>query len=374
VSFAAVPIDWQVEDSYYLVAHLHYVAVGGIVFALFAGFYYWFPKMTGRMLSETLGKWNFWLWFVGFNLTFFIQHVLGLLGMPRRVWTYPDLPHWGTYNMMSTVGAYLLGAGVLVFLYNVIASFRRGRAAGNNPWNAWTLEWATSSPPPEENFRLVPPITGRRPLWDLAHPRPAGQASAPARARRRDVPEIGGPELGMLTFIASEAVFFVILIIAYGYYHEAARTGMVAARELDPGRAGVNTLFLLASSGTMWLASKSLARGNPPAMLGWLAATILLGAVFLFGQAREWAGLIRQNVTISHDLFGTTFFTLTGFHGLHVALGLLLLLMLLGLGLRGQFKAPRSTGLEVVGIYWHFVDAVWIVVYSVIYLWSALLR
>jgi cytochrome c oxidase subunit I len=374
VSFSAVPIDWQVEDSYYLVAHLHYVAVGGIVFAVFAGFYYWFPKMTGRMLSETLGKWNFWLMAVGFNLTFFIQHVLGLLGMPRRVWTYPNLPHWGTYNMISTVGAYLLGAGMLVFIYNVSASLRRGRAAGDNPWNAWTLEWATSSPPPEENFRLVPPVRGRRPLWDLAHPRPADHAPAPARARGRVAAEIGGPELGMLTFIASEAVFFVILIIAYGYYHEAARTGALAARALDPIRAGVNTLFLLASSATMWLAGKSLARGNPPASLGWVAATILLGAVFLFGQVREWTGLIRQNVTISHDLFGTTFFTLTGFHGLHVALGLLLLLMLFGLGLRGQFKARRSTGLEVVGIYWHFVDAVWIVVYSVIYLWSVLLR
>ena len=104
VSFTAVPIDWQVEDSYYLVAHLHYVAVGGILFAVFAGFYYWFPKITGRMLSERLGKWNFWLMFVGFNLTFFIQHILGLLGMPRRVWTYPDLPNWSSYNMISTVG------------------------------------------------------------------------------------------------------------------------------------------------------------------------------------------------------------------------------------------------------------------------------
>ena len=373
VSFAAIPLDWQVEDSYYLVAHLHYVAVGGIVFAVFAAFYYWFPKMTGRMLSETLGKWNFWLWFVGFNLTFFVQHILGLLGMPRRVWTYPDLPHWGSYNMISTVGAYLLAAGTLVFVYNLIVSFRRGAPAGDNPWHAWTLEWATPSPPPEENFTLVPPIRGRRPLWDLAHP-PAERASAGARGQRREASAIGGAELGMLAFIGSEAVFFVILIIAYGYYHEAAHTGTVAARVLDPARAGVNTLFLLASSGTMWLAGKSLPRGNTTGLLRWIAATIVLGAVFLFGQAREWAALIGRNVTISRDLFGTTFFTLTGFHGLHVFLGLLLLLMLFGLGLRGQFKAPRSAGLEVVGIYWHFVDAVWIVVYSVIYLWSVLVR
>ena len=373
VSFTAVPLDWQVEDSYYLVAHLHYVAVGGILFALFAGFYYWFPKITGRMLSEPLGKWNFWLMFIGFNLTFFIQHILGLLGMPRRVWTYPDLPTWGAYNMISTVGSYLLGGAILIFVYDVIVSLRRGKPAGDNPWGAWTLEWATSSPPPEENFTLVPPIRGRRPLWDLAHPPRAGAAPSQSPARpAREAPAMGGPELGMFTFIASEAVFFLILIIAYAYYHEAAHTGAVAARVLDPGRAGVNTLFLLASSVTMWLGSKSLARRNQAGLIGWLAATIALGAVFLLGQAREWGGLIRGNITISHDLFGTTFFTLTGFHGLHVFLGLVLLVMLCALAARGQFIRARSSGVEAVGIYWHFVDGVWIVVYSVIYLWSAI--
>src|SRR6266550_6118877 len=122
------------------------------------------------MLSEAWGRSHFWLTFLGFNLTFMIQHVLGLLGMPRRVFTYPDLPDWGRFNMISTAGAYLLGFSVLVFLWNVFASLRAGRSAGDNPWNAWTLEWATPSPPPEHNFDLVPPVRGRRPLWDLAHP------------------------------------------------------------------------------------------------------------------------------------------------------------------------------------------------------------
>jgi cytochrome c oxidase subunit I len=170
VMFGAYPIDWQLTDSYFVVAHLHYVLVGGTVFAFFAGAYYWFPKVTGRMLSERMGFVHFWLAVVGFNLLFFVQHFLGVMGMPRRVYTYPDLPGWGILNMLSTIGGFLFAAAVAVFLFNIVRSLRRGRPAGSNPWNAWTLEWATTSPPPEVNFDLVPPVRSRRPLWDLMHP------------------------------------------------------------------------------------------------------------------------------------------------------------------------------------------------------------
>lgn len=170
VSFAAFPIDWQVTDTYYLVAHIHYVLFGGTLFAVFAGIYYWFPKISGRLLSEPLGKLHFWLMLIGFNLTFMVQHFLGLMGMPRRVFTYPDMPGWGTLNMISTIGAGIMGIAVAVFLWNVVASTLHGESAGDNPWNAWTLEWATTSPPPAHNFDLLPPIRSRRPLWDLAHP------------------------------------------------------------------------------------------------------------------------------------------------------------------------------------------------------------
>jgi cytochrome c oxidase subunit 1/cytochrome c oxidase subunit I+III len=170
VTFAVVPIDWQMTDSYYVVAHLHYVMFGGTVFAIFAGFYYWYPKFTGRMLSEKWGRVHFWLTVVGFNGTFLVQHLLGMMGMPRRVYTYPDLPWWGSLNFISTAGAFTLGASVLLFLWIVFSSRRTGTPAGDNPWGGWTLEWATTSPPPAENFDLVPPIRGRRPLWDLTHP------------------------------------------------------------------------------------------------------------------------------------------------------------------------------------------------------------
>ena len=170
VSFGVLPINWQLTDSYYVVAHLHYVLMGGTLFALLSGLHFYYPKMTGRMLSESLGKVAFWMITLGFNGVFLVQHALGIMGMPRRVYTYPDLPGWGALNMVSTVGAFVLGLGLLLTLTNLVVSRKLGRVAGDNPWQAWTLEWATSSPPPKGNFTMLPPVKSRRPLWDLQHP------------------------------------------------------------------------------------------------------------------------------------------------------------------------------------------------------------
>ena len=170
VQFAVVPFDRQTHDTYYVVAHFHYVLYGGTVFATFAGLFYWFPKVTGRLYSERLGKLCFWLMVVGFNGTFFIQHVLGWQGMPRRVYTYPDLPGWDIMNLVSTVGSFIIALSVLVFVWGIVDALRNGAPAGDDPWDANTLEWATSSPPPLHNFAQVPPIRGRRPLWDLKYP------------------------------------------------------------------------------------------------------------------------------------------------------------------------------------------------------------
>ncbi|MDB5545123.1 MAG: cytochrome c oxidase subunit [Hyphomicrobiales bacterium] len=165
VMVASVPFDAQVHDTYFVVAHFHYVLIGGAVFPLIGAIYYWYPKVTGRMMSETLGRWHFWLAFIGFNVAFFPMHVLGLRGMPRRVYTYqPDLG-WDGLNLLSSAGALLFFASFLLFLVNGVRSLRRGQIAGDNPWDAGTLEWATSSPPPSYNFLAVPIVTHGEPLW-----------------------------------------------------------------------------------------------------------------------------------------------------------------------------------------------------------------
>jgi cytochrome c oxidase subunit 1 len=170
IMLGSAPFDWQLGNSYFVVAHFHYVIVGGILFALFAAFYYWYPKMTGRMLDDTLGKWHFWLFLIGFHVTFDFMHIPGLLGMPRRIYTYEPGRGWEIWNMIVTIGVVFQSAAVLIFVYNLIHSYFRGRVAGDDPWDAWTLEWATSSPPPASNFAVIPQVRSRRPLWDLKHP------------------------------------------------------------------------------------------------------------------------------------------------------------------------------------------------------------
>jgi cytochrome c oxidase subunit 1 len=165
VMIASVPFDLQVHDTFFIVAHFHYVILGGVVFPLFGAFYYWFPKFTGRMLGETLGKWHFWTFFIGVNTTFFPMHILGLHGMPRRVYTYLPETGWGNLNLLATVGSWIIAVSVILFVINVLRSWKGGAVAGDDPWRAPTLEWATSSPPPTYNFAEIPVVESRTPLW-----------------------------------------------------------------------------------------------------------------------------------------------------------------------------------------------------------------
>ena len=170
IMLAVVPFNFQLSDSYFVVGHFHWVLIGGTLFGTFAGIHYWYPKVTGRMLSERLARWQFWLLYIGFILTFGPMHIAGILGMPRRIYTYEPGLGWEIWNQISTIGAIIQAPSFAILAYNLIASLWKGAPAGDNPWDAWTLEWATTSPPPSYNFETIPTVHSRRPLWDLKHP------------------------------------------------------------------------------------------------------------------------------------------------------------------------------------------------------------
>ncbi|PYX16335.1 MAG: cytochrome c oxidase subunit I [Acidobacteria bacterium] len=170
IMLGSAPFNWQLGNSYFVVAHFHYVIVGGILFTTFGAFYFWFPKMSGKMYSETLGTLHFWLFLIGFHLTFDFMHIPGLLGMPRRIYTYEPGRGWDVWNLIVTVGVVFQALGTVVFVVNLVWSYFKGATAGSDPWDAWTLEWSTPSPPPAYNFAVIPTVKSRRPLWDLKHP------------------------------------------------------------------------------------------------------------------------------------------------------------------------------------------------------------
>jgi cytochrome c oxidase subunit 1 len=170
IMLAAAPFDFQLSDSYFVVGHFHWVLIGGTLFGTFAGIHYWYPKVTGRMLSERLARWQFWLLYIGFFATFGPMHISGFLGMPRRIYTYEPSRGWEFLNQLTTIGALIQAPSFAIFVWNVVWSYFKGRPAGDDPWDAWTLEWGTSSPPPSYNFASIPTVRSRRPLWDLKHP------------------------------------------------------------------------------------------------------------------------------------------------------------------------------------------------------------
>jgi len=430
VTLAVVPFDWQVTDTYYVVAHLHNVLFAGTVFALFAGIYYWFPKMFGRTMNDRLGKVHFWLNSVGFLVTFMPMYILGFLGMPRRVNTNaPDLG-WNTLNTIASLGGYLIAVSLLIFIYNFVHSARKGVVAGDNPWRAWTLEWATSSPPPPGNFTSLPVVRSERPLFDLEQaelavaeggeapevytlaPEPEQTTAAPFWVALAilviaigllSTPVVIGigalflfvvlavwmgagwvePELpaepghrfsfvgaGMLAFIGSEAVFFASLIAAAIHLRIHGDT-LGQGSGFGATLPAINTVVLVLSGVTAHYAQVKYRKQLHGSFFLLLVLTILLGAVFLGGQAWEYTHLgfgLTANLTVS------TFYTLTGFHGLHVICGIGLLVYLL---IRATRERRRGTGAESPGTagmvdagtyYWHFVDAVWVAVFIVVYL------
>ncbi len=203
VTHASPPADAQQQDTYYIVAHLHYVLFGGSIMGILAGIYYWFPKMTGRMLNDNLGKLHFWLLMLGANLTFFPMHILGLVGMPRRVYTYSAVSGFEAYNLLQTVGAFILAASFLIFLHNVFSSLKKGERAGADPWDGRTLEWTIASPPPHYNFVEIPTVHSREPAWDLKYGHdsegavPIERSDAPGAQLYNEAEEEDHPEIHM---------------------------------------------------------------------------------------------------------------------------------------------------------------------------------
>jgi cytochrome c oxidase subunit 1 len=227
VTHSIVPSDYQQTDTYYVVAHFHQVLFGGAIFALFGGVYYWFPKFTNRLLGEGLGKLHFWLMLLGFNLTFQPMMVLGLLGMPRRIQTYPDSFGWGFWNMMATVGAFTIAASIVVFIYNVIVSLRKGEVAGADPWDARTLEWSIPSPPPPYNFAEIPQVHALDDFWHKKYaedphgkpvPIPAGAAiHSPEEGHDGGGHGIHLPSPSYFPLIAAAGFPFVAVGFIYDY-------------------------------------------------------------------------------------------------------------------------------------------------------------
>jgi heme/copper-type cytochrome/quinol oxidase subunit 3 len=430
IMHASPPVDLQQTDSYFVVAHFHYVLIGGSIAGLMAGLFYWWPKITGRRLDERLGKTQFWLFFVGFNMTFFPQHYLGAIGMPRRIYTYGPETDWTFWNLFSTVGAFVLGLAFLLLIVIAYRSLRAGQAAGADPWDGRTLEWRISSPPPIENFAVLPPVYARDTFWREKYgdrhgrrptppaPAPAGHAlhlpspshhpivlalgisvaavgaltsvwivvvgaaiavaalflfalehhADPATAHQEGATGVDHRKLGMWAFLGSECMFFGTLIATYLAYKGRSVAGPAPHEILNIPVTTISTFDLLMSSLLMVLALAAKQRGDRKWTSVWLFGTAFFGLIFLGFQVYEFASFVHEGLTLQQNLFGSTFFVLTGFHGGHVTVGVIWLTTLGLLSLRGRLAATDSVKVEIAGLYWHFVDIVWIAIFTLIYL------
>ncbi|HSE95193.1 MAG TPA: cytochrome c oxidase subunit I [Methylomirabilota bacterium] len=436
IMHASPPVDLQQNDSYFVVAHFHYVLFGGTLLGLFAGLYYWWPKAFGRMLDERLGVLHFWLMLAGMNLTFFPMHFLGMMGMPRRIYTYPPDLGWNFWNLVASVGAFLIGISLLVFLANVARAAARPAAAPADPWDGRTLEWAIPSPPPEHNFATVPTVLRRDALWLTKHPdaRGPGLADAAALLRARGPIHMpppsrlpiasalamlvlaigpllhpvvlvvgalltvagvfaiafehlparaGGPEgeaekigttgldhrkVAIWGFLGSECLFFGTLISIYLVYKGRSLSGPTPGEILNIPLTSFSTFVLLMSSLTVVLAVSAIQRGDLAGTGRWLGATVAGGLIFLLGQVYEFQEFLHEGLGLTTNLFGSTFYVMVGFHGAHVAIGVLWLAVLWYLVRRGRVGQAQAVLVDIAGLYWHFVDVVWIAIFTLVYL------
>ena len=443
IMHASPPVDLQQTDSYFVVAHFHYVLFGGTMFAILGGFYYWWPKMTGRLLDERLGKLEFWLTVIGFNGTFFPMHFLGEWGMPRRIYTYAPNMGWTFLNQFETVCAFILGFAFLIFYINIIKTFFSDERALGDPWDGRGLEWATSSPPPPYNFGNIPNVRGRDAHWITKYgragsrgiamyasgqiPKPVPEA-APTEAIHMPAPSffplviaaglfvmglgwiqlwyrlvaIGagamflgvvgmafeyptfGQEnaeseehsrsvgadvrkVGLWSFIGSECLFFATLISTFVVY-KARNPHPPGAEILEIPLTSFSTFILLMSSVLMVLALNAIQRDDKRWNRIWLIGCALFGLIFLGVEIHEFYGFWMKGMAYQTNLFSQCFYTLVGTHGTHVAIGVIWILVLVVASFTGKLDKSRALSVELAGLYWHFVDIVWVIIFTLVYL------
>jgi cytochrome c oxidase subunit 1 len=375
---AALAVDVHVHDTYFVIAHFHYIMVGGMVMAYLGGIHYWWPKISGRLYPESWGRVAALLLFFGFNLTFFPQFILGYLGMPRRYHTYP--PEFQVLNVMSTLGASILGAGYLLPMFYLLWSLKYGEKSTANPWNATGLEWVASSPPIQHNFEA--PIRVIHPAYSYD----ATDGSFVPQAWMSDLvlnlkeqfddleQQTQTATLGMWTFLATEVLFFGGLFLAYAVYRtKFPEVFARAGRELDVTIGTANTAVLLTSSYSMALAVHWIGQEKVKRTFIALLTTLGLGIVFLCLKAREYYDdaqkhLIQNAGNSPTRLFYAIYYGMTGLHAIHVTIGLIVIAVLALRTRRGRFSKAYFTPVEVTGLYWHFVDLIWIFLYPLLYL------
>ncbi len=425
---SSVPLDLQFRGTYWVVGHFHYVMVGATLFGLIAGIYYWFPKITGRLYNEKLGKIHFILSFIGFNVLY--GPMFFLIDMPRRIWTYQPSTGWSDLNLIATIGAFIFGPAQLILIYNLYRSRKHGEPAGSNPWDGWTLEWATSSPPPPEDFPGIPDLSsgtlrfiqldgsGITEMYNSHHNHLStwpiilamsvalflfGASLSPLNFitgiiilfigaavglyaligwsrddihERFKIPEEPMREqwpfgrtdrikLGMWILIFSEILLFATLISTYAYYRYISPTWPAPGTVHDIRIGMINTLILLTSSFTLVMSLVFGRTNNLRGVRVSLLLTFSLGLLFIVIKGFEWSELFRNGFVFSSGLPASTYFITTGAHGAHVLAGLAGLLYLIARTFKGNIKLNT---LESFGIYWHFVDIVWVFLFPLFYL------
>jgi cytochrome c oxidase subunit I+III len=401
VMFVAIPFTQQVTDTYFVVAHFHYIIFGAAVFPIFAGMYYWFPKVTGRMYDERWGQISFWVIFVGTNLLFFPMHIVGLLGMPRRVYTYPGEMGWTAYNLAETVGGFVTLAGMLLLFGNLVVSYRRGRPAGPDPWHGATLEWTTSSPPPEYNFAVIPRVRSAYPNWEPA-PQVVGALDRDHEqvetsfvdGELQEVAEMPHASpwpivlavcvSGMFAVLAVAAyeaalVFAVLALLTLVAWHWERRPvsglvtwgmAMLVAAEATLLSMLVGTYFYLRFKNVVWpprgipepkvalplimlavlvVATAPLWRGTR----GWLLAALAGQFAYLAVALHSYAGDLDRFTPQDHA-YGSIYYTLLGADHAHVLIGILLSAWVL--------VRLRRNAVRAVALYWYAVTALTVVV------------